>query len=396
MKTFRSIQCLVILLTIAMSSMAKAENTVIVLSWDGVRYDYPDRGEFPALERMASEGMRGRLTTVYPSKTFPTHVSMATGTHPDTHGIVANRFFDRKTESMFQYANDGDWIDAEPIWITAQRQGVDAATYHWVASYSDWQGQAHRYRKGPFNPLVTDETKVDQILAWLDFPVQERPGLIMAYWNGTDSVGHRSGPESALVAEQLATQDVELMRILNKLDELQRWDSTTLIVVSDHGMAQVTENVDVEAALDQAGIEAMVTGGPVAFVYLDQATDLPRALAAVKKLANIEVYTREDLPQSFRMAHPTRIGDLIITTSPPFTVGEPGGKFSDGPFGTHGYHPSEDDMKAIIFAMGRNVKTGLVPKEIRQIDLAPTIANLLGIKAPLHAEGKVMEWANSN
>ena len=376
---------------VAMPTMVMAENTVIVLSWDGVRYDYPDRGEFPALERMANRGMRGRLTTVYPSKTFPTHVSMATGTHPDTHGIVGNVFFDRKMEMMFQYANDGDWVDAEPIWITAQRQGVDAATYHWVASYSDWQGQSHRYREGPYRPWITDEEKVDRILEWLDFPAEQRPRLIMAYWSGTDSEGHGAGPDSLLVAEQLAIQDVQLMRIINKLDQLQRWDETTLIVVSDHGMALVTENIDVEGAIEQAGIEAVVTKGPVGFVYLEQASDLQSALAAVKKLSHINVYTQADLPQSFRMAHPTRIGDLIITTSPPFTVGDPGGKI-DGPSGTHGYHPDEDDMKAIIFAMGRNVKTGMVSRELHQIDLAPTIADLLDINAPKHSEGKVMEW----
>ena len=129
LSTQRYIRLLATCLMVAMPTMVMAENTVIVLSWDGVRYDYPDRGEFPALERMANRGMRGRLTTVYPSKTFPTHVSMATGTHPDTHGIVGNVFFDRKMEMMFQYANDGDWVDAEPIWITAQRQGVDTATY---------------------------------------------------------------------------------------------------------------------------------------------------------------------------------------------------------------------------------------------------------------------------
>ena len=73
----------------------RADPIVVVLSWDGVRHDYPERAELPGLSRLQSEGVRARrLTPVYPSKTFPGHVSIATGTYPDVHGIVDNHFFD--------------------------------------------------------------------------------------------------------------------------------------------------------------------------------------------------------------------------------------------------------------------------------------------------------------
>ena len=79
---------------------------VIVLSWDGMRHDFPDRGELPALGRVEREGVRAkRLTPVFPSSTFPGHVSMATGTYPDRHGIVDNVFLDRERG---RYACSGD------------------------------------------------------------------------------------------------------------------------------------------------------------------------------------------------------------------------------------------------------------------------------------------------
>ena len=56
------------------------EPVVILLSWDGVRYDYLKRGEFPALARIQRDGTQAeKLVTVFPSLTFPSHVSLATG-----------------------------------------------------------------------------------------------------------------------------------------------------------------------------------------------------------------------------------------------------------------------------------------------------------------------------
>ena len=377
------------LLAVIVCSTAHAENIVIVLSWDGVRHDYPDRGKYPALQRMEKEGVRGRLTPTYPSSTFPTHVSMATGTHPDKHGIVGNVFYDRDRQELHLYANDGDWMNAEPVWITAQRQGIDAATYFWVGSYSDWRGQGHRYREKPFDPSVSEKTKVDKIFSWLDLPVDERPRLIMAYWQGTDTVGHRHGPDSPKVAEQLATQDVELARLIAGIDNRELWEVTTLILVSDHGMADASIRIDVEKVLTEANIKATVMQGAVSHIYLDNGAEIDKALSAIADIEHINVFTQANVPASYRLGPKSRTGDLIITTVPPYGVGEPSPDAS--PAG-HGFHPDLDDMKAVFFAMGNRVKQNPDTTEYDQVDLAKTITHLLDIEAPLDSEGKVMEW----
>src|SRR5262245_40661976 len=69
---------------------------VIVMSWDGMRWDYPDRAAFPGLTRMQNDGLRAeRLVAGWPSTTFPGHVTLATGAWADVHGIVDNEFLDR-------------------------------------------------------------------------------------------------------------------------------------------------------------------------------------------------------------------------------------------------------------------------------------------------------------
>jgi len=96
-RSLRRVALLLLLLpaAVAASPTPAGDPIVIVLSWDGVRHDYLDRADFPALKRIEREGLRAdRLIPVFPSSTFPNHVSMVTGTYADRHGIVGNRFLD--------------------------------------------------------------------------------------------------------------------------------------------------------------------------------------------------------------------------------------------------------------------------------------------------------------
>ena len=368
-----------------LAACALAEPTVIVLSWDGVRHDYPDLGDFPGLARLERDGIRASFVGVYPSNTFPSHISMATGTYPDTHGIVDNIFF----EDGERYdVRDADWIEAEPVWIATERQGVPVATYFWVGSESDWRGQGTRHRVAPFDGSRPESVKVDKILEWLDLPAGERPRLIMSYWAGADTVGHEHGPDDPAIMRQLAGQDAELQRLLAALDAREAWPETTLILVSDHGMTAVGDIIDIESILDDGGVDALVIGGAVAQVYLDEPEDRGKAEAILAQVDNIDVYRPDALPADFRLARPGRNGDLLVTTVPPYVLTERYALL----VGAHGYPPRTLDMKAVFYAMGRGVGPGGEADDLRQVDLAATIAVLLGVEPPRQSEGEPMEW----
>jgi predicted AlkP superfamily pyrophosphatase or phosphodiesterase len=366
--------------------------TVILLSLDGVRHDYLDRARFPAFERIAREGLRaGRLVPVYPSNTFPGHVSLATGATPAVHGIVDNRFWDRARRERFDYSNDAGWIDAEPIWAAAERQGVRAATYFWVGSETDWHGVGARYRVAPFDAKIGEAKKVDRILAWLDLPANERPRLVMSYWHGADGAGHAKGPDSPDVAVELAGQDRELGRLLAGLDARGAWPHTTLIVVSDHGMTRASQSVPIARALRGAKVRAHVEpSSSVAHVFLDDPADLERAEHALAGLAGVRVDRRDALPASLHLSHPARTGDLVVRAEPPYTFAA-SGAFERAARGMHGYAPDDPDMGAIFLALGRGVPAGVHPEAVRMIDVAPTVARLLGIDPPRQAEGRAID-----
>ena len=371
-----------------------------MLSWDGVRHDYPELAGFPGLSRLQNEGARARrLTPVYPSNTFPGHVSIATGTYPDVHGIVDNHFLDRE-RGVFRYGDAADWIMAEPLWIAAERQGVPAATYFWVGSASDWRGARARYRAAPFDADRSELDKVSQILAWLVLPEGERPRLIMSYWVGADTAGHRYGPDSGRVVEQLQDQDAQLTRLLAGIDELGLWDRLTLFVVSDHGMTKTNRWLDVRGVLQEAGIEARVFGGALAHVFLDDPDDLADAAQALFAVQPAWAYTREQVPASWRVRYPGRTGDLMMTTEPPYSFTRPrglGGKVAPvlarmgWTLGGHGYLPHLPDMGGVFMALGRGVPAGGKLPAVHQVDIAPTVARLLSIDPPLQTEGQPIE-----
>jgi len=395
----RALRWLLLVWAAAAGVAGAAPPTVIVLSWDGVRHDYLERTELPALERVKREGARAeRMVPVFPTNTFPNHVSMATGAHPDRHGIVNNYFVDRE-RGVYDHSNDASWIQAEPLWVAAERQGVPAAVFFWVGSETDWRGVGAGQRMTPFDGDLEESAKVDQILTWLDQPEAQRPRLIMAWWHGADAVGHLQGPDDPGVAEALREQDRELGRLLAGLDAREAWEDTTLLIVSDHGMAEVREILDAEEPLAAAGIDAeVIPMAATAHVFLRDPADAPRAEQVLDGIAHVEVYRRGALPERLRADHPNRTGDFVLLTEPPWTFYRPTGLtalwvrleswFGTPRYGMHGYDPERPDMGTIFLALGRGVPPGARPGVLRSIDVAPTVAGLLGIEPPRDAEGR--------
>lgn len=360
---------------------------MILLSWDGVRHDMPDRARTPGLDRVASSGTRSSLRPVFPTNTFPNHVSLATGAYVDRHGIVGNVFEDRE-RGRYRYSDDASWIAAEPLWIAAERQGVRAATFFWVGSETDWRGQGASLRRAPFDTKVAEGKKVDQILAWLDLPAAERPRLIMAWWHGADHAGHERGPDHQDVVRALESQDKQLVRLLDGLDARKAWEDTTLIIVSDHGMTAARGHVDVLGPLRDAGIDArVVAGGGCGYVLLEDPAQAPRAAALLNETEHLEAWPSPELPADLRAYFEGRSGDVVVLTTPPHAISRPRGGPPDRVRGMHGYRPDHPDMAPIFYATGR----GVAPVEAsRTIDIAPTAAALLGIDPPAQSEGTAL------
>ena len=183
---------------------AEATPALLLISIDGFRWDYLDRHPAPNLRRLAREGVEARsLVPIFPSKTFPNHYTIVTGLHPDRHGIVDNTMAD-PVLGRFHLGNreaitDGRWWSGEPIWVTAERQGLRAATCFWPGSEAEIAGVRPTYWL-PYDGKLAGEERVRIVLGWLDLPADRRPSFLTLYWSDVDGAAHATGTASAETA----------------------------------------------------------------------------------------------------------------------------------------------------------------------------------------------------
>ena len=116
---------------------AENDQYVLLVSMDGFRADYLEKTNTPNFDKLANNGIRSEgLKPVFISKTFPNHYSIATGMYAENHGLIANSFFASDLDKYYTMSDretveNGDLYEGEQIWVTAERQGVQTASYFW-------------------------------------------------------------------------------------------------------------------------------------------------------------------------------------------------------------------------------------------------------------------------
>jgi hypothetical protein len=177
---------------------------VVLISLDGFRPAYLQRDDVPNLRRLLQRGTRATaLRPVFPSWTFPNHYSLVTGLFVDRHGIVANSFFDPVRRQTYSLSNrdavgDGTWYRGEPIWVTAETQGMVASCVFWPGSEAAIKGiRPTDWR--PYDSGVTMEARVSTIVRWLQQPAERRPHLLTLYFAEVDSASHNASLDAPAV-----------------------------------------------------------------------------------------------------------------------------------------------------------------------------------------------------
>ncbi len=371
------------------TARAPEEPTVILVSLDGFRWDYPDRYATPNLDRIAARGVRAeRLRPVFPTKTFPNHYTLVTGLYPARHGIVSNAMYDPRTGASFSLGDreavaDPVWWGGEPLWVTAEEQGLTAATYFWPGSEAPIQGVRPTYWK-PYDGSVPGEERVDQVLAWLDLPPAERPSLITLYFSEVDSEGHRHGPEAPETARAARAVDAHVGRLLDGLRARGLLDAVHVIVVSDHGMATTSPErvilLDEYIDLDDARI---VEYSPVLMLRPDpgMADSLYAALSDAHP--HLTMYRKGELPERLHFdGHPR--------TPPPIGLADAGwsittrAAYERNPErfrgGTHGYDNRLPSMQGIFYAQGPRLPRDTTVAMFLSVDLYALVTRILNLE----------------
>ncbi len=218
----------------------------LLVSMDGFRYDYLGRTQTPNFDRFAQEGVvADALIPVFPTKTFPNHYTIVTGLYPDEHGIIANRMIDTIFDQTFRIGanstttRDGRWFEGEPIWVTAEKQGIRSATFFWPGSDAEIQGKRPTLRK-VYDNSIDYADRISQVLDWIALPDTDRPAFISLYFESPDKEGHLYGPEADEVTVMIEAMDRHLGNLIAGLEAMGVLDQINLVLLSDHGMTQLS------------------------------------------------------------------------------------------------------------------------------------------------------------
>ncbi|KAL1980485.1 hypothetical protein VTN96DRAFT_4041 [Rasamsonia emersonii] len=353
--------------------------TTILISLDGFRADFLNRGLTPTLNSLIAEGVSPRyMLPSFPSVTFPNHFTLVTGLYPESHGIVGNSFWDPTFQEEFvvepHVVSQPKWWKAEPVWVTAEKQGVRTAIHMWPGSEAHIGGiDPSFYDK--FNGSETLSRKVDRILQFLDLPGEEsdfedekkRPQLIAAYVPDVDAAGHKYGPNSTEIRSTIASADDMLASLLDGLQARNLTDIVNIVVVSDHGMATTSTRrlVQLEDLVDLDLVEH-IDGWPLRGLRPKRPEDLQILQSQLAERAKnfsdgIEVYTRQTMPERYHFSKSERIAPLwvipktgwAVVERPEFDAKEAlktGRVYT--PRGIHGYDNEHPLMRAIFIARG--------------------------------------------
>ena len=368
------------------SGPAPRQDTVVVVSFDGMRWDYPDRVPAPSLAEIARRGTRASLIPIFPSKTFPNHYAIATGMYAEQHGLIGNDFYDRELDAWYGLAHDSvvenpRWYGGEPIWVTAERQGVRTASFFWPGSVAPIGGVLPTHTRR-YDESVPDSIRVNTVLEWLRLPAAERPRLVMLYFELVDEAGHNFGPESPQTDSAIVRADRLVANLVEGLTTVPNADRVHFIILADHGMATIRRDGAqyLDDLVELAGVR-VVGAGPYTTLDFDGDT-LRRNDAEARLRAGLQhaqVYRRDNTPSQWRYSAHHRIADLVVVADEGYTVGTRRALEQFRP-GNHGYAPEVRSMHGVFFAAGPRIRAGNRMDAFGNVNVYPLIAELLGIE----------------
>jgi predicted AlkP superfamily pyrophosphatase or phosphodiesterase len=420
---------------------------VIIISIDGLAAFYwrdPLTG-LPTLRRLAERGVvAAGMEAVFPTTTWPTHVSLVTGVSPRAHGVVANHILNRESRMPEDLTGDPVYdaaalLRVQTIYGCAKAAGLRTAAIDWPATRNDaaldfnlplfkdqqvFETQTSRavweelralgypvHRQGEWAQLAKRFYK-DEMVSSVAAHVLRRhePDLLLVHFLCVDSFQHLYGPRSPEAYWAIEYVDGLIGRLLDSLPAASI-DRTALFVVSDHGFLRSTREIRPNVRLRRLGALCVQSDGRVTgearFVMNHGAGALYRLNAGARAFDEIarEIATLEGVSAMWTSAEYATIGlpapENHVQVADAMFEAEPGYCFGDTAsgddehgmpryLGTHGQRPTYADNAAFFLAAGAGIALGGEIGTIRSRDVAPTVAETLGLKLP-SVEGVVLD-----
>lgn len=380
-----------LLLTTFSYSQTNKDAYVVLVSMDGFRWDYQKQFNLQNLKQIAKEGVHAKsMKPSYPTKTFPNHYSIVTGLYPDHHGIINNVFYDAQLNESFSLSskakNDSRFYGGNPIWNVAEQQGVKSASFFWPGSDIDKRNPGI-YKN--YDNKIPYGARIDTVLKWLQLPEKQRPHLVTLYFDEPDHTGHNFGPLSPENKKMVIKMDSIIGELSRRLDQLAIGKQINLVIVSDHGMAAISNDKKV-AVLDYLKSEWLNYKDVINPIMSIQAKPgYQDSIAnALKKIPHIKFWKSTEVPKRLHYGNNPRVHDFVIEAKKGYSLAKDKTQNIKG--GTHGYDNNEKDMHAIFYAKGPAFKVDKEVKTFQNVSVYPLIAHILGLRID-EVDGKFSE-----
>ncbi len=424
-------------------ALASTNEHVVLITIDGLAAFYlsDPAASLPTLRRLAVEGAQAEALQVSnPSTTWPNHTTLITGVYPEKHSVLFNGLLIRggpgQPVGIDSERDQTDLIAVPTLYDQLHRAGYRTAAINWPCTrhasnlddnFPDAPNRIHqttpRLRAELIRAGILDDAEEASFAkksvaahdqAWLasaSHLLRARPpNLLLLHLLATDVIQHRFGPQSAAAYTALAQADEEVAELVRLLDTTSLRERTTVVIASDHGFARPSKLINPNVILRKAGLlrpgprrrAQSVSEGGTAFVYLTQPTtaeeDRAKVIALLSGVEGIAAVWGPERYGSLHLPEPARnsqMGDLLLVAKEGYT-------FSDEFFeddiitplpislGSHGYLSTDPHMHGIFIAWGRGIKPGTKLGIVAAVDVAPTIAALLGQQLP-GVQGRVLD-----
>lgn len=366
---------------------------VVMVSFDGFRWDYTDLYETPQFHDLARKGVKAQwMVPSFPTKTFPNHYTLATGLYPDHHGIIENSFYAAELDGIYRIGDpdmvtDPDAYFGEPIWVTAEEQGVKTASYFWVGSEAPIRGTYPSYWE-EYNESVPYRERIDQVIQWLKLPEKKRPGLVMLYFDQPDGIGHDLGPLHEATGEMITSLDSLLGYLRSEIASLSISDRINLIVLSDHGMGATSPDryINLYDHIQEGWTESVIGSNPV---YLIDPVDACKdsIIQALQRVEGLLAWQKEDIPEHLHYGDSPRFPGILVVADTTWSIGtrsNPQGYTG----GAHGYDQHFTQMRTIFYAEGPAFKEGYTAPAFPNVDVYHIISHILDLE-PAENDGRL-------
>ena len=386
---------LFILLLSILTAYPQSQPYVILVSFDGFRWDYLNRGITPNLEKIKNDGVSAiSLRPVFPSKTFPNHLSIITGMYAENHGIISNSFPNFEKDYWYRMSDtsavrDSKWYLGEAFWETAERQGIRTASYFWPGSELSLEHRHPSYREF-YEHERPYAQRVEGVINWLKLPYEERPHFITLYFDDTDTYGHKFGTNSSEVNEAIMRLDSITAKLMKGLADIGMKDSVNVIFLADHGMTDVSEEkvVNIENMIKDYNCRFM-DDGPLMQVDPPAGSVLEVYEILKRNESHYKVYLKKDIPEYFHYnKNPLTFSILLVaeigwslTRNKKSNYGRSGGN--------HGYDNNHLDMHGIFIADGPAFKNSYKTGTLWNIDVYPLLCKIFNIYPRTNIDGKL-------